>query len=114
MRAGVELIAEGLAHNGTVLSLDLSSNNITNVGAIDLAEALHSDKCKLLELRLANNRIGMDEAKRRREVAATIVCIACLVLWLLICVCCKLAVSSRAQRLRLHPPPPTTAIGCCR
>jgi Ran GTPase-activating protein (RanGAP) involved in mRNA processing and transport len=56
--SGLELIAEGLAHNGSVLSLDLSDNRISSVGAIELAEALHSDKCKVAELLLANNRIG--------------------------------------------------------
>jgi Ran GTPase-activating protein (RanGAP) involved in mRNA processing and transport len=56
--AGVELLAEGLAANGTLVSLDLSNNAITCDGAIALAEALHSDKCCLAELQLANNKIG--------------------------------------------------------
>lgn len=56
--AGVELIAEGLAHNGSLLSLDLSDNKVSSVGAIELAEALHGDNCKVAELLLANNKIG--------------------------------------------------------
>jgi hypothetical protein len=57
--AGIELIAEGLAHNSCLLRLDLSNNMISSVGAIELAEALHSAKCKVAELLLSNNRIGM-------------------------------------------------------
>jgi Ran GTPase-activating protein (RanGAP) involved in mRNA processing and transport len=57
--AGVELIAEGLAHNSCLLRLDLSNNLISNAGAIELAEALHSTKCKVADLLLSNNRIGM-------------------------------------------------------
>lgn len=58
MVTGVEVLAEGLAANGTLLSLDLSGNDITCVGAVAIAEALHSDKCVLAELQLANNKIG--------------------------------------------------------
>jgi len=54
----LELIAEGLAHNSSVLSLDLSNNAISSVGAIELAEALHSSKCRVTELLLSNNHIG--------------------------------------------------------
>lgn len=56
---GMALIASGLASNGTLLSLDVSDNHVSSVGAIDLAEALHSDKCKVAQLLLHNNRIGM-------------------------------------------------------
>lgn len=54
---GLELIAEGLAHNGSVLCLDLSDNAITSVGAVELAEALHGESCKVAELLLDKNRI---------------------------------------------------------
>jgi Na+-transporting methylmalonyl-CoA/oxaloacetate decarboxylase beta subunit len=55
--AGVEMIADGLSQNNTLLSLDLSSNAFGNVGAIALAEALHKNT-SLTELQLSNNRIG--------------------------------------------------------
>lgn len=55
--AGIELIAEGLAGNSSLLCLDLSGNKIGNAGALALAEALHSNKT-LAELQLSNNRIG--------------------------------------------------------
>lgn len=58
VHTGVAAIAGGLACNSTVLSLDLSDNDISSVGALDLAEALHSDKCKVAQLLLHNNRIG--------------------------------------------------------
>jgi hypothetical protein len=60
---GLALIASGLASNGTLLSLDVSDNHVSSVGAIDLAEALHSDKCKVAQLLLHNNRIGMCSTK---------------------------------------------------
>jgi hypothetical protein len=40
-----------------VLCLDLSDNAITSVGAIELAEALHGESCKVAELLLDKNRI---------------------------------------------------------
>jgi hypothetical protein len=55
---GAELLAEGLAANSTLISLDLSNNSISSAGAVALAEALHSDKCVLSELQLANNKIS--------------------------------------------------------
>jgi hypothetical protein len=55
--AGIELIAEALAFNSSLLCLDLSDNKIGNAGALALAEALHSNKT-LAELQLSNNRIG--------------------------------------------------------
>lgn len=51
------MIAEALAVNSCLLTLDLSNNKLGNVGAIALAEALHSNKL-LAELQLNNNRIG--------------------------------------------------------
>jgi Ran GTPase-activating protein (RanGAP) involved in mRNA processing and transport len=55
--AGVELIAEALAFNSSLLCLDLSDNKIGNAGALALAEALHSNKT-LAELQLSDNKIG--------------------------------------------------------
>lgn len=66
---GVGLIAAGLAQNSTLLSLDLSDNHVSSVGAIDLAEALHSDKCKIGALLLSNNRIGTCMARPPRRAA---------------------------------------------
>lgn len=55
--SGCDLIAEGLAANKMLTSLDLSNNKIRDMGAIALAEALHNNKT-LKELKLSNNRIG--------------------------------------------------------
>jgi Ran GTPase-activating protein (RanGAP) involved in mRNA processing and transport len=57
----MELIADGLASNSSLLCLDLSDNKIGSAGALALAEALHSNKT-LAELQLSNNRIGAQVA----------------------------------------------------
>lgn len=55
-------MAEGLRSNGSLITLDLSSNAISSDGSVALAEALHSEKCVLAELQLAHNRIGKQRA----------------------------------------------------
>jgi Ran GTPase-activating protein (RanGAP) involved in mRNA processing and transport len=50
--------------------LDLSDNKISNMGAIALAEALHSNKT-LAELNLNHNRIGEGTARQAVELHPT-------------------------------------------
>ncbi len=52
------MLADALASNVSMLSLDLSSNRIGNAGAIALAAALHFNST-LVDLQLGGNHIGV-------------------------------------------------------
>lgn len=57
--AGAELLADGLAANRTLVTLDLSDNRIGDAGALAIAQALaRNGSGALAELNLANNSIG--------------------------------------------------------
>eukprot|EP01103_Thecamoeba_quadrilineata_P002834 TRINITY_DN126_c0_g2_i1.p1 TRINITY_DN126_c0_g2~~TRINITY_DN126_c0_g2_i1.p1 ORF type:complete len:899 (+),score=195.85 TRINITY_DN126_c0_g2_i1:722-3418(+) len=49
---------QGISHNGTLKELDLSNNQLRDVGALSVAEFLRENK-SIEELRLENNTIGL-------------------------------------------------------
>ena len=60
--SGVYALAKALKSNAVLTSLNLSSNNIGNYGAKEIAEALRSGKAVLTSLNLFDNRIGPEGA----------------------------------------------------
>ena len=59
---GVSLIAFGLCNNRTICTLDISNNNISNLGAQEIARALHMNQT-LQTLNISSNDIQVDGAK---------------------------------------------------
>ena len=59
---GVSLIAFGLCNNRTIRTLDISNNNISKLGAQEIARALHENQT-LQTLNILSNDIQIDGAK---------------------------------------------------
>ena len=59
---GVSLIAFGLCNNRTICTLDISNNNISNLGAQEIARALHMNQT-LQTLNISSNNIQFDGIK---------------------------------------------------
>ena len=78
--AGATDLAQALHHNSTLKRLDLSNNNISDVGATDLAQALHHNST-LKWLHLYSND-GIGEEGTRQLVQALTVNTSTTLLWL--------------------------------
>ena len=59
---GVSLMAFGLCNNRTICTLDISNNNISNLGAQEIARALHMNQT-LQTLNISSNNIQVDGTK---------------------------------------------------
>ena len=59
---GVSLIAFGLCNNRTICTLDISNNNISNLGAQEIARALYMNQT-LQALNISSNNIQVDGTK---------------------------------------------------
>ena len=62
----VPFIAFGLCNNRTICTLDISNNNISNLGAQEIARALHENQT-LQALNISCNNIRVDGAKAMAE-----------------------------------------------
>ena len=63
---GVSLIAFGLCNNTTIRTLDISNNNISKLGAQEIARALHENQT-LQTLNISSNDIQVDGTKALAE-----------------------------------------------
>ena len=105
--------------NGTLTSLDMSSNGIASDGVWAIAQAMLNGNCSLLNAHLLCNPGETDETNMKiisdaleANLEARYLSVVCCCFCVCVCVCVCTTPALRASK-QSHSLPPTDHVCCC-